>query len=176
MYRLRAEIGEDLEGIRKVNDLAFDFGNESKLVDAVRNSDRFVPELSIVAIDEDNNVIGHILLSIIDIITEDGTVPTIGLAPMAVRPDFQGQGIGSALVKAGLDECKRLGFSHVVLIGHPDFYPRFGFQPARLLGLEAPIPVPDQVFLACELKVDALKGIKGTIQYPPAFYFDGKLI
>lgn len=176
MYKIRAEKQEDFAGIREVNDLAFHYGDESKLVDAIRESDRYIPELSIVAVTEDNRVIGHILLSIIDIESENAVIPTVALAPMAVRPDFQGQGIGSALVRAGLSECKRLGFGHVVLIGHPDFYPKFGFTSAREKGLEAPIPVPDSVFLACELVEGALKGINGTIKYPPAFYFDGKLI
>jgi putative acetyltransferase len=176
VYKLRAEKPEDYEGIREVNDLAFHYGNESKLVERVRASDRFVPELSIVAVTEDHTIIGHILLSGIDIVSENKAVQTIALAPMAVRPDFQGQGIGSALVRAGLAECERLGFGHVVLIGHPDFYPRFGFRSAREKGLESPIPVPDHVFLASELNEGALENISGTIQYPPAFYFDGKLI
>lgn len=176
MYKIRSEKKEDYEGIRKVNDLAFDFGNESKLIDAVRESSRFVPELSMIAITNDNMVIGHILFSIVDIETANGIVPTIALAPMSVRPDFQGNGIGSALVMAGLSECKRLGYEHVVLIGHPDFYPRFGFKPAREHGLEVSIPVPDNVFLVCELKERALKNISGMIKYPPAFYFNGKLI
>ncbi|HET6871989.1 MAG TPA: N-acetyltransferase [Sporolactobacillaceae bacterium] len=176
MYKLRAEIEEDHAAIREVNDLAFHYGDESKLVDNVRESDRYIPELSIIAVTEDNKVIGHILFSVIDIESENGVLQTLALAPMAVRPDFQGQGIGSALVRHGLSECKRLGYGHVVLIGHPDFYPRFGFKPAREKGLESPIPVPDHVFLACELDAGALESVSGTIKYPPAFYFDGKLI
>lgn len=78
------------------------------------------------------DIIGHILFSQIFIETYDGVITTIGLAPMAVKPEFQGIGIGSALVKAGLEACRVLGYSHVFVLGHPEFYPKFGFLPHNL--------------------------------------------
>lgn len=116
------------------------------------------------------DIIGHILFSQIFIETYDGVITTIGLAPMAVKPEFQGIGIGSALVKAGLEACRVLGYSHVFVLGHPEFYPKFGFLPSQsTFGMECPYPVQDRYFMAMELKAHSFKGIKGKEKYPPAF-------
>jgi putative acetyltransferase len=88
---------------------------------------------------------------------------------MAVHPDFQNRGIGSALVRQGLEICRDLGHAVVVVVGHPDYYPRFAFTSARAQGLEAPFPVPDEAFLAIELVPGSLRGVKGSVVYPPAF-------
>ena len=88
---------------------------------------------------------------------------------MAVRPEFQNQGIGSELVRQGLNECQRLGHKVVVVVGHPRYYPRFGFSSARAKGLEAPFQVSDEAFMAFELIPGILEGMSGMVKYPPAF-------
>lgn len=169
-YIIRPELPVDYQGIETVNYLAFgNKPNEANLVEAIRKSDLFIPELSLVAVNEEE-IIGHILFSQIFIETNEGEIPTIGLAPMAVKPEFQGTGIGSELVKAGLRTCSELGYSHVFVLGHPEFYPKFGFLPSQsTFGIECPYPVQDRYFMAIELKADSLKGIHGKVKYPPAF-------
>jgi len=168
MITIRPETADDYAAIAEVNALAFGREVEPRLVEALRRSPEFIPELSLVAI-EAARVAGHILFSPMAIETKDGAVPALGLAPLAVRPELQNQGIGSALVRDGLDRCRSLGHRIVVVIGHPAYYPRFGFSPARPRGLEAPFPVPDEAFLALELVPGALGGIAGVVKYPPAF-------
>lgn len=136
---------------------------EAKLVEAIRASEGFVPELSLVAVAHE--IIRHILFSMISIETQHGDVPTVGLAPMAVKPECQNQGIGSKLVREGLRKCEELGFAHVFVLGHPGFYPRFGFTPAKTRGIESPFPVPDEVFMVYEIKPGSLDGIKGKGKY-----------
>jgi predicted N-acetyltransferase YhbS len=101
--------------------------------------------------------------------TEREAVPAVALAPMAVRPEFQNQGIGSRLVREGLEQCRKLGHKIVVVVGHPNYYPRFGFASARAKGLEAPFPVPDEAFMVKELEGGALDGTVGMVEYPPEF-------
>jgi putative acetyltransferase len=168
MIQIRAERSGDEEAIRQINDAAFKGDNESKLVDAIRNSELFVPELSLVAAAE-GKLIGHILLSIVYINSDEGEIPTLALAPMAVVPEQQNKRIGSMLVEEGLKKAKDQGFEHAVVLGHPEFYPRFGFVSASTKGIEAPFLVPDEVFMAIELKEGSLDQIKGKIVYPPAF-------
>lgn len=163
---VRAEYAADCEAIRAVNVRAFGRENEGRLVDALRASAHFIPELSLVAVDE-GRVVGHILFSRIHIRTPDRVVPALALAPMAVLPERHHQGIGSALVQRGLEECRRLGHQIVVVVGHPRYYPRFGFSSARAKGLEAPFP--DPVFMVQELTPGAFDGVAGTVEYPLAF-------
>ncbi|WP_232274621.1 GNAT family N-acetyltransferase [Paenibacillus sp. 481] len=170
MFNIRPEQHQDIMAIRTVNNLAFKGEGEAKLVEAIRASAFFVPELSLVAVtNEGAEVIGHVMFSTISIETSSGTVPTLGLAPMAVSPDYQQQGIGSALIRAGLKKCEELGYEHVVVLGHPDYYPKFGFVPAHTKGIACPFPVPAEVFMVLETKSGSLSGINGTVQYPPAF-------
>ena len=88
---------------------------------------------------------------------------------MAVVPDFQNKGIGTKLVKHGLEACKKLGYTIVIVVGHPEYYPRLGFKPAREYGIEAPFEVPDDAFLVCELFSGALKNVRGMVKYSHAF-------
>jgi putative acetyltransferase len=168
-FHIRSEKIDDYKDIREVNKLAFNREDEAKLVEAIRESEYFIPELSLVAVTDENEIIGHILFSGIILETAKGNLPTLGLAPMAVKPQYQRQGIGSRLVTEGLKVCKDLGYKHVFVLGHPHFYPRFGFVPAKSYGIESPFPVPDEVFMAIELEPKSLDGLNGKIKYPKAF-------
>lgn len=168
MTTIRPETAEDYAAIHEVNALAFRRDVEARLIEALRGSPDFIPELSLVAV-EGGRVVGHILFSPMAIETKDGAVPALALAVLAVRPELQNQGIGSELVRDGLERCRRLGHRIVVVVGHPGYYPRFGFSPARARGLEAPFPVPDEAFLALELVPGALEGVVGMVRYPPPF-------
>ncbi len=166
MIVIRAESAADRLAIRDVIVRAFGRDEEARLVEALRASPDFAAALSLIAID-DGRVVGHILFSCIHIRTADADVPALALAPVAVLPERQNQGIGSALIRHGLEECRRLGHRIVVVVGHPSYYPRFGFSPARAKGLDAPFP--DPAFMVQELVPGALDGICGTVEYPPAF-------
>ena len=88
---------------------------------------------------------------------------------MAVVPGCQNRGIGTKLVRQGLEACKKLGYTIVIVVGHPDYYPRFGFKSAREFGLEAPFEVPEDAFLVRELVPGALENVRGMVKYSPAF-------
>jgi putative acetyltransferase len=169
--QIRPERPGDYDAIHEVNAAAFGQEAEAVLVEKVRRSPDFIPGLSLVAV-HDGRVVGHILFSLIRVRIQnepDQERPILSLAPMAVRPELQGRGIGSALVQRGLEIARDLGCQAVVVVGHPDYYPRFGFSPARPKGLEAPFPVPDGAFMALELEPHCLDGLRGTLVYPPAF-------
>src|SRR5262249_47390295 len=165
---IRSETVDDAADIRAIHTLAFGRDNEARLVDALRAEPGFDPALSLVAI-ADGHAVGHILFSPILIRASHSSVPALALAPLAVRPEFQNHSVGSTLVRAGLEECRRLGHTVVVVVGHPHYYPRFGFSSARAAGLEAPFPVSDAAFMALELAPGALYGVRGMIEYPAPF-------
>lgn len=127
MIVIRREKPEDIEGIRTVNESAFEQTQEADIVDVLR--DHCPDVLSLVAV-EGNRIVGHILFSPATIQTHDGEVVGMGLAPMAVLPDYQGQGIGSKLIRSGLEALKESPYPFVIVLGHPKYYPRFGFVPA----------------------------------------------
>jgi putative acetyltransferase len=167
MIKIQPEKGEYYTAIHEINVLGFGLENEARLVENLRKSPDFIPELSLVAV-KDKRVVGHILFSRIAIQTKTGSFPAMSLAPMAVHPKFQKQGIGSKLIRQGLERCRNLGYKVVIVVGHPNYYPRFGFTSARAKGLEAPFPVSDEAFMVIELASGALKGISGMVIYPPA--------
>jgi putative acetyltransferase len=162
---IREERQVDREGIRAVHLAAFETGTEADLVDALRL--QAAPLISLVAVDE-ANIVGHILFSPARFATEPELI-LMGLAPMAVMPSKQRQGVGSTLVREGLERCRRLNAAAVVVLGHPSYYPRFGFVPAVHLSLRSEYDVPDEVFMVRELRDGALSGLSGTIQYHPVF-------
>lgn len=168
MITIRPEMLEDYAVIFEVNKLAFGQENEAHLVENIRQAANFNPKLSLVAI-KNEKIVGHLLFSPIVIQTPKDNIPALALAPLAVRPEFQNQGIGSKLVKQGLEECQSLGHKVVVVIGHPNYYTRFGFSSATAKGLKAPFPVPDEAFMVLELVSGALDEISGMIKYPPVF-------
>lgn len=165
---IRPETKGDIDAIRKLNKKAFKGNSESKLIDALRESDVFVPALSLVA-EKGGKVMGHILFTPIEIKDANTATPALALAPMAVLPEFQNQGIGTALVKHGLEECRKLGHKIIIVVGHPEYYPRFGFVKAGEKGLALPFEAPPEVFMALELIPGALAGVRGTIEYPREF-------
>ncbi|RUS46930.1 GNAT family N-acetyltransferase [Cohnella sp. AR92] len=159
---------------QEVYDLNYQaFGNredESKLVERIRTSEGFVPELSLVA-EMDDRIVGHLLLSEATVEDQEESHTVIVLAPIAVKPDMQARGIGSSLIQEGIKRCKDLGYELVLLIGHPSYYPRLGFQPARPFGLELlQFEVSDDIFMVYEVKEGALLKMKGELKYPEAFF------
>lgn len=168
--KIRREKHGDFREVFELNHIAFGQDNEAKLVDALRiNQIAFVPELSIVATDN-NKIVGHILFSKISIKDDKGNLnESLGLAPMAVRPEYQKCGIGGQLIRKGFEVAKELGFKSVIVLGHEHYYPKFGFQPADKWKIKAPFDVPSNVFMAIELATDGLKNISGTVVYPKEF-------
>lgn len=179
---IRAEKVDERAAIRHVNERAFERAGEADLVDALRReADPFV---SLVAADG-GRVVGHICFSPVEIEAADavqveahsedagaksaaaGTV--LGLAPMAVTPERQRQGIGSMLVEKGLTACRERGTAAVVVLGHPDYYSKFGFVPAAKYGLRCEYDVPSEAFMAVELTPGVLAGNGGIVRYHPAF-------
>ncbi|MFN8343085.1 MAG: N-acetyltransferase [Cyclobacteriaceae bacterium] len=167
---IREEQSEDYGAIHAVNEIAFGRENEAKLVDALRrNASAFVPQLSLVAT-LDNKIVGHILLTRVKIEYDHQLVyDSLALAPMGVIPAAQGKGIGSQLVRAGLDKARELNFKSVIVLGHPRYYPRFGFIPTSRWNIKPPFDVPEEAFMGLELVVGGLERVQGTVRYPDEF-------
>jgi putative acetyltransferase len=157
---IRAETPADWEAVRAVNEAAFGQPDEATLVDTLRP----VAIASLVA-EVDGDVVGHILFTPATI----GAVSAAALGPVAVQPAWQGRGIGSRLILEGLAACRHAGYGIVGLLGHPDYYPRFGFQPASRFGIRCKWDVPDEAFMALALRPGALDGVSGLFEYLPAF-------
>jgi putative acetyltransferase len=150
--------------IRYVNEQAFGGTGEANAIDALR--DRGAVTLSLVAVIDDR-VVGHLLFTPAAIETADHTWPALGLAPLSVLPEYQRRGIGSALMKAGLAECARLGYERVIVLGHSAYYPRFGFGRASQYGIRCEWNVPDDAFMVLKLRREALDGVSGIAKYQP---------
>lgn len=162
---IRPETGHDHRAIRTINQAAFGSDAEADLVDALR--DGGYVEASLVA-ESDGLIVGHILFSKLPIVTEFETVDAVSLAPMAVIPSQQRRGIGTRLVEAGLAACRAQGHRIVLVLGHPSFYPRFGFTAALAEPLQSPFGA-GEAWMALELESRALQGIEGRVEYPPPF-------
>lgn len=171
---IRPETPLDCQAIAQVNLLAFGQENEARLVERIRASKQFVPELSLVA-DIGGAVVGHILFSYVDLVGEE-TWQVLALAPLAVQPAFQNQGIGSKLVAQGLEAADAIsppGIAPltaqvlVVVLGYAHFYARFGFEPASRYGIEPSFAVPEEAYLVKPLRYR--QHYRGKVVYPPAF-------
>ena len=161
---IRLENAADFAAIAHVNRLAFGRDDEAGLVERLRAGGW--ARISLVA-EWDTHVVGHLLFSDLTIATADRAHAALALAPLAVLPDYQSRGIGSELVRRGLELCRAAGHTIVVVLGHPHYYPRFGFSPELALRLQSPYAGPS--FMALELIPGALAGITGRVDYPPPF-------
>lgn len=162
---VRPEVVTDAAAVRRILTTAFDGSLEADLVDALRGQAR--PLVSLVAAHGDC-VVGHVVCSPVTLASLPETL-LMGLGPVAVDPTLQRQGIGGTLVRAAIDACRAIDAGAMVVLGHPDYYPRFGFVPASRFGLRCTYDVPDEVFMAMELVPAALDEGTGTVAYHPAF-------
>jgi putative acetyltransferase len=164
--QIRVEASADYPAIAQILVAAFGQEAEASLVERIRQSDRYIPDLALVA-EREGLVVGHILFSYIDLVGAE-TLPILGLAPLAVHPEHQRQGIGSALVRAGLAKAEARGEAIAIVLGHPPFYSRFGFEPSVRYGIESPFPVPAEFFMVKFLQPE-LQGCQGKVVYPSSF-------
>lgn len=168
MLKIRQENIEDYEEVYQVIKTAFETaehsdGNEHDLVVALRNSNSFIPELSLVAMKE-NKIVGYILFTKIKI----GEYEELALAPLGVLPEYQRQGVGSELIKKGHRIAKKLGYQYVVVLGSEKYYTKFGYIPAIKYGIKAPFDVPNENFMAVKLNNTNVK-IQGIVEYAKEF-------
>lgn len=163
---IRPERPTDAPAIRDLHEAAFGQSDEAELVDALRDAGAMTCSLVATTIDE-RSVVGHILFSSVSIDTRHQRFGAVGLAPMAVLPGCQRQGVGGALIRAGLEELRAEDHPAVVVVGHPSYYPRFGFRDARELGLVWEQPGHEDAFMALELTPGALRDRSGVVRYRP---------
>jgi putative acetyltransferase len=166
MVTIRPELPEDFSAVFEINHRAFGRLEEAQLVEELRRVAN--PQISLVAV-RDEQVVGHIFFSPVIIEGQTSVVQALGLAPMAVMPELQNQGVGSLLVREGLNTARRMGQNIVVVLGHSKYYPRFGFEIASRKGLHCEFPAPDEAFMIAELTPGALRGVSGVVKYLPEF-------
>jgi putative acetyltransferase len=164
-FDIRPEQPADAAAVRYVNEQAFEGPDEARIVEMLNERGKAL--ISLVAI-AGEQVVGHILFSPVTIDPALHSLQIVGLAPMAVLPDFQRQGIGTALVKEGVRRCREMGFDAVVVLGHPEYYPRFGFTKASTLGLTNEYEA-DEAFMVLELQSGSLKEVQGLVRYAREF-------
>jgi len=163
---VRAERPADIEAIRTLNTAAFGQAQESRLVDALRENGGVL--LSLVAT-QDEQMVGHILFSPASIATDVRVVTGAGLGPIAVRPAFQRQGIGSRLIDTGVRKLRTMHCPFVVVLGHPAYYPRFGFEPASRYAIRCEWDVPDDAFMILVMDPAAMQSVSGLVKYRHEF-------
>ena len=168
MLTIRQENKNDYEEVYNVIKTAFETaehsdGNEQDLVVALRKSDNFIPELSLVAV-MDNKIVGYILFTTIKIDKQE----ELALAPLGVLPEYQKKGIGSVLIQEGHKKARELGYHYSVVLGSDKYYPKFGYIPAKEYGIVAPFDVPDENFMAIKLNDTDIE-VRGIVQYAKEF-------
>lgn len=172
---IRTEENSDCKSVSALIELAFrnvehSDHKEHLLVERLRESEAFIPELSMLA-EVDGQPVGYALLTKIKIVNEHSQPTTsLALAPIAVLPEYQGKGIGGKLILTIHEKAKALGFTSIVLLGHEDYYPRFGYKMAKEFGINLPFDVPDENCMLIELAENALQFVNGTVAYPKEFY------
>jgi putative acetyltransferase len=162
MTEIREEKAEDIAAIRNVNEQAFGQSQEADLVDALRRSCREI--LSLVAV-VDGQIIGHLLLSPVAVETDKKRALGMGLGPMAVLPGYQRQGVGTQLIQDGIKKLRDSGCPFMIVLGHPEYYPRFGFESASGHGIRSEWEVPEKAFLVLVLDGQKMKGVTGVAKY-----------
>jgi putative acetyltransferase len=163
---IRPEQDGDEPAVAAVNRAAFPTDEEARLVDLIRREELMIA--SLVAVDEDGLVVGHALFSPVTVVTAAKEMVVASLAPMAVLPTRQRGGIGSMLVQQGLKACEEKGYKAVIVVGHPTYYPRFGFSDRVVRGLENPFAT-GKAFMGLELVDGTLEGCIGRVVYPDVF-------
>lgn len=171
---IRQEIEQECKRVESVVEKAFENAEhtahkEQLLVARLRKSEAFVPELSLVA-ELDEQIAGHIMFTKLQIRNGEKSYESLAMAPVSVLPQYQNKGIGSTLIVEGLKLAEELGFKSVIVLGHSEYYPRFGFKPASIWGIKAPFEVPDKNFMALELEDGSLNGVSGVVVYPKEFF------
>lgn len=177
MITIRKEEEKDYEEVFKLTKEAFknmehSDHQEHLLVEKLRKSEAFIPELSLVAEDENGIIADHILFT--KLIIENGkeAFDSLALAPVSVKPEFQNQGIGGQLIREGHRIAQKLGYQSVILIGHEEYYPKFGYEKTSNFGISFPFEIPEVNGMAIELVKDGLKNKKGMVKYPKEFGID----
>lgn len=173
--RIRAEREEDFAAIDALVAAAFapvpeSSHDEHELVRGLRGSVTFVPQLSLVAQTADGTLAGHVLLTEVEILSEAGPVTSLAVAPLSVAPPLQGRGIGGRLLGEAHRIAARLGYGSALVLGHPGYYPRFGYRPAADFGVRFPFDAPAGCCMALELRPRALEGVRGVVRYPDVFF------
>lgn len=171
---LRQEVPDDYQNVEKLVEAAFknepySDKREHLLVQRLRQSNAFVPELSIVA-EVENEIAGHILLTRIFIKNEVDSFESLALAPVSVEPSWQGKGIGGKLIREAHTVAKELGFKSVVLLGHEDYYPRFGYELTSKYNVRLPFEVPEENCMIISLIEGGLDGVSGVVEYAKEFF------
>lgn len=171
---IRQEKKEDFPAVFDLITKAFEMeemsdNQEPYLVERLRKSKAFIPELSLVA-ELKGQIRGHILLTKIQIKNESETFESLALAPVSVLPEFQNQGIGGKLIREAHILAKNLGFGSIILLGHADYYPKFGYQHAENFGINLPFDVPSEYCKTIELFPKSLESVSGTVEYPVEFF------
>lgn len=149
-------------------DAEFTDNKEQFLVERLRKSDAFISELSMIA-EIEGKIVGHILLTKIKIKNKSNSFDSLALAPVSVLPEFQGKGIGGKLIIESHKKAKELGYKSIVLLGHENYYPRFGYKQASKYGIQLPFKVPKENCMVIELVENGLKGVNGMVEYPKEF-------
>ena len=170
---IRQENKNDHKEVFKViksafKDAEFTDNTEQFLVDRLRKSDAFIPELSMIA-EINGKIVGHILLTKLKIKNKSNVFDSLALAPVSVLPEYQGKGIGGKLIVDSHKKAKELGHKSIVLLGHENYYPKFGYEQADKYGIELPFKVPKENCMVIELIENGLKGVNGMVEYPKEF-------
>jgi len=170
---IRQEKPKDFNAVFKLVEKAFKTEElsdhkEQFLVERLRKSNAFIPELSIIA-EIDHEIVGHILLTKLKIKNTQNEFDSLALAPVSVLPKYQGKGIGTKLIEHAHKRAKELGHTSIVLLGHAKYYPKFGYVQVDKFGIELPFDVPKENCMAIELTKNGLKGVNGTVVYPKEF-------